>query len=53
MPPSFEQIPSLIVPIGLPSHSDNNGDENAANNSSNHPLSEKWPVARDRWNVRL
>ena len=53
MPPGFDQFPGLIVPIALPHHSDDSGDEKAANNSSNHLPTDKRPVARNRWNVRL
>jgi len=36
--PGSDQFSDLIVPISLPSHSDNNGDAKSAHNGLNHPF---------------
>ena len=45
MPPGFDQFHGLIVPIGLPHHSDDNGDEKAANGAKYLPFEEALLLA--------
>ena len=50
--PGSNQFHGLIVPIGLPNHSNDNGDEKTANDAK-YPPFDRRPVARARRNVCL